>query len=99
MNQATISLTRCELLKSDPPDRVRLVEEYALNMLSSGRTPGSTPLHANSRLADAGMDSLQVVELKFSLDELLGRESEVEMFISNPTIRELAGAIVLAAGL
>jgi hypothetical protein len=99
MNQAIISLTRSDLLKSDPADRVPLIEEYALSLLASGRTAGSTPLDAASRLADAGMDSLQVVELKFSLDELLGRESDVEMFISNPTIHQLAEAIVLASGL
>jgi acyl carrier protein len=99
MNQGTIPLTRSELLQSDPADRVGLVEEYALSLLASGRTPGSTPIHSTTRLADAGMDSLQVVELKFSLDELLGRESDVEMFITNPTIRQLAEAVVLAAGL
>jgi hypothetical protein len=99
MNHGTISLTRSDLLESDPCDRVALVETYVLSLLASTRTSGSTPLEATTHMAEAGMDSLQVVELKFSLDELLGRESDVELFISNPTIGELSRAIVAAAGL
>ena len=45
------------------------------------------------------MDSLQVVELKFSLDELIGRESDVEMFISNPSDPRTLGRDLAAAGL
>jgi acyl carrier protein len=99
MNQETISLTRSDLLESDPSDRVALVETYVLSLLNSARASGATPLEVTTHLAEAGMDSLQVVELKFSLDELIGRESDVEMFISNPTIRELSAAILAAAGL
>jgi acyl carrier protein len=99
MNHGTISLTRHDLLKIEPADRVALVETYVLSLLASTRASGSTPLEVTTHLADAGMDSLQVVELKFSLDELVGRESDVEMFISNPTIGELSAAIIAAAGL
>jgi acyl carrier protein len=99
MNQPPVSLTRSDLLNADSAGRVALVERYALDVLAALRPPAAKLLNGSSRLADTGMDSLQVVELKFSLDELLGQESDVEMFISNPSFRELAESIVRGAGL
>jgi len=99
MKHAPVPPTRQDLLNRDAADRIVLVEQYALDVLESLRPAGSKPLDGASRLADAGMDSMQVVELKFSLDELLGHESDVEMFISNPSIRQLAESIVRASGL
>lgn len=99
MQRPSTPLTHSDLLKTDPADRVAMVERYALEVLAALQPPGAKPLEATSRLADAGMDSLRVVELKFSLDELLGRESDVAIFILNPTIRELAEKTVRAAGL
>lgn len=90
-------LTRQQLTDTPPADRLAKVEEYALALLASLREPGARPLDATSRLADAGVDSIQVVELKFSLDELLGYESDVERYISNPSIRQLAEHIVREA--
>ena len=99
IHHGSVSLTRTQLQESDPHDRVALLQEYALAVLSTLRPPGSAPLDGASRLAESGVDSLQVVELKFSLDELLGRESDVDIFISNPTIRQLAEKMLQAAGL
>jgi len=52
--------------------------------------PNLVVIDASAHLADLGVDSLQVVELKFNLDQLLGEESDVAIIIANPTIRELA---------
>jgi hypothetical protein len=99
MNNAPVPPTHSDLLNGNPADRIALVERYALEVLESSRPPGSKPLDGASRLADAGMDSLQAAELKFALDELTGHESDVELFVSNPTVRQLAESIVRAAGL
>lgn len=92
-------LTRTELLNAAAGDRATLVQDFALEVVTNLRPAGAAPLNGGSRLADAGVDSLQVVELKFSLDELMGRESEVELFISNPSVRQLAEDLLRAAGL
>lgn len=91
--------TREQLRQADPAGRALIVEKYAIDLLTSLRESGSVPIEPDSRLADAGVDSLQAVELKYSLDELLGNESDVDLFISNPTIRSLAEELVRRARL
>jgi len=51
----------------------------------------------NTRLADLAIDSIQLVELKFVLDQLVGKELDVNLFITNPTVHELAGNIAAIA--
>jgi len=83
-----IQLTHGDLRSANSDDRARLLEEYLLAVIASLRPPGAASIDAH--LADLGIDSLQVVELKFNLDQLLGEESDVAIIIANPTIRELA---------
>ncbi|HEY4085643.1 MAG TPA: acyl carrier protein [Bryobacteraceae bacterium] len=91
--------TRDQLRQADPAGRVLIVENYAIDLLTSLRESGSGSIEPGSHLADVGVDSLQAVELKYSLDELLGNESDVDLFISNPTIRTLAEELVRRARL
>ena len=60
--------TREQLRQADPAFRAIIVQNYAIDLIESQRQSGSAPLEASSRLADLGVDSLQVVELKYALD-------------------------------
>jgi acyl carrier protein len=90
-------LTKAQLAGAPADERVRLVEAHLLASIRALH-PGST-VDASCRLADLAIDSLQVVELKFGLDQVLGQEVDVELIISNPTVGELAANSVRAAGL
>ena len=85
-----IQLTHGDLRSANSDDRARLLEEYLLAVIASLRPPDAANIDSSAHLADLGVDSLQVVELKFNLDQLLGEESDVAIIIANPTIRELA---------
>jgi acyl carrier protein len=92
-------LTHAELAAAPANERVRLIEAFLLASISALK-PGSTEtIDASRQLADLGIDSLQVVELKFGLDQVLGQEVDVELIISNPTVGELAANSLHAAGL
>lgn len=92
-------LTKEEWQRAGSADRERLLEKYTIHVLTSLLQPSGTPIEPESHLADLAVDSLQAVELKYSLDELLGNESDVDLFISNPTIRHLAAELVRRAEL
>jgi acyl carrier protein len=90
-------LTHAELAAAPANDRVRLVEAFLLASIAALHP--ETSVDASRHLADLGIDSLQVVELKFGLDQVLGQELDVELIVSNPTIGELAANSLRAAGL
>jgi acyl carrier protein len=92
-------LTNAQLAAAPADERVRLVETYLLASISALKPDSAEAIAASHRLADLGIDSLQVVELKFGLDLVLGQELEVELIINNPTVGELAADSVRAAGL
>jgi len=92
-------LTHAQLRGADSEARVRLLEAYLLASIQALKPDAPGTVDASSRLADLAIDSLQVVELKFGLDQVLGEELDVELIISNPTIAELAARGVRAAGL
>ncbi len=92
-------LTKAELTAAPGADRARLVEDYLLASIRALPREGTAEIDGSSHLADLAIDSLQVVELKFGLDQLLGQELDIELIISNPTVRELAAGSVQAAGL
>jgi acyl carrier protein len=91
--------TREQLRQAEPALRAGIVQDYAVDLIEAQRQPGSPPVDPTARLADLGVDSLQAVELKYSLDELLGHESDVDLFISNPTLQVLAEEMVRRANL
>ena len=97
-DQYPAPLTHAQLADAPADQRVSLVEAY---LLASIRTmlPQAGTVDASSRLADLAIDSLQIVELKFGLDQALGQEVDIELIISNPSISELAAKSVRAAGL
>jgi len=92
-------LTKAQLAGAPADERVRLVEAYLLASISALRPAATGTVDASCRLADLAIDSLQIVELKFGLDQVLGQEVDIELIISNPTVGELAASSVRAAGL
>lgn len=92
-------LTHARLAASPPEQRARLVEEFLLTTIDTLWPDRTTPLDASFRLGDLKIDSLQIVELKFELDQILGVEADIELIIDNPTIRELAANSVRSVGL
>ena len=96
-----MQLTRENLLGAPPPERARLVEAYLLGSVRALRAAGGADgqVTADTPLADLAIDSIQVVELKFGLDQLVGIELDVELILTNPTIRELSEYSVVDAGL
>jgi acyl carrier protein len=92
-------LTNVQLAGAPADARVGLVEAYLLASIRA-LNPGSTAqVDTASRLADLSIDSLQIIELKFGLDQLLGQEVDIELVITNPSIGTLAATSVQAAGL
>lgn len=91
--------THEQLRQADPAVRALIVQNYAIDLIKAHGQSGSAPVEPSARLADLGVDSLQAVELKYALDELLGHESDVDVFISNPSVRELAEEMVRRANL
>jgi len=92
-------LTHAQLAAAPADQRVPLIEAYLLATIRALH-PGSTESpDASCQLADLAIDSLQIVELKFGLDQALGKEIDIELIISNPTVRELAANSVRDAGL
>jgi acyl carrier protein len=88
-----------QLQLADPAARALIVENHAIELIKGLRQPDSIVVDPSSRLADLGIDSLDAVELKYSLDELLGSESDTDVFIRNPSIREMAEELVRQANL
>jgi len=87
-------LTHAQLTAAPAEARVGLVEAYLIASIAALRQDATPVANTSSRLADIGIDSIQVVELKFGLDQLLGRELDVERILTNPTISELAAGCV-----
>ena len=85
-----IRLTHADLRSASSAQRAQLLEDYLIASIVALRPPDAPGVDPSSHLADLGIDSLQVVELKFGLDELLGDESDVAIIVANPTIRDLA---------
>lgn len=92
-----VFLTKAQLAAALADQRVGMVESYLLASIRALKSDEAVSVDSSSRLADLAIDSLQIIELKFSLDQLLGRETDVELIISNPTVGELAAGSVLAA--
>jgi len=92
-------LTNTQLVGAPAETRAHLVEAYLLASISALHPEAAGSLDASHQLADIGIDSLQIVELKFGLDQVLGHEVDVELIVSNPTVGELAANAVQAAGL
>ena len=92
-------LSNAQLTAAPADKRVCLVEMYLLASINALKPDVAETIDGSRRLADLGIDSLQVVELKFGLDQVLGQELDVELIINNPTVVELAAESVRAAGL
>ena len=92
-------VTHEDLLNIPAADRVQFVESYVVASIAAFRPAGAAAFDASAHLSDLAIDSLQVVELKLGLDQLLGRELDVGIIVANPTIHELAEEGLRACGL
>ncbi|WP_454759746.1 acyl carrier protein [Caulobacter segnis] len=98
-DQVLEQLTHARLAAAPPEQRAHLVEAFLLATIAGPRPDQAKPADASARLGDLAIDSLQIVELKFELDQVLGVEADIELIIDNPTIRELAVNGVRSVGL
>lgn len=100
MNEANpIQLTNAQLVAALPEERASLVEAYLCASIEALHPDETIAVDPSSTLADLSIDSLQIVELKFGLDQLLGKEVDIELVITNPSLRQLAVNSVRDAGL
>jgi hypothetical protein len=78
-------------------ERVHLVETSMTAWILATRPGQPVWFDGGTHLADLAIDSIQLVELKFALDQLTGTELAVDVFIANPTVHELAENIAAIA--
>jgi hypothetical protein len=78
-------------------ERAQLVETQITTSVRALRPGQPAWFDGNTHLADLAIDSIQLVELKFALDQLAGTELDISLFITNPTVHELAGNIAAIA--
>jgi hypothetical protein len=93
----TTTTTRDTFRTASPDERVRLVEHLLETSLRALRPGQPAWFDGTTRLASLAIDSIQLVELKFALEELVGMELDVNVFIVNPTVHELAMSVAAAA--
>lgn len=98
IDQDPALLTHQSLIGASVADRPTLVVSYLVAAIHALRPDGGA-VEPDTRLADLAIDSLQIVELKFGLDQLIGSELDIEVIIANPTVRELAVESLRRAGL
>lgn len=92
--------THQQLLDAPASERADIVAAYLLASVRALKSePGTAKIGLDTQLSDLAIDSIQVVELKFGLDQLVGTELDVDLVVTNPTVRQLAERSVAAAGL
>jgi acyl carrier protein len=92
-----MTVTHETFLAAGPDARVQLIESQIADSLEALRPDQPASFDGSTRLADLAIDSIQLVEMKFALDQLVGLDLDVSVFISNPTLHELATSIAAAA--
>jgi hypothetical protein len=92
-----MTATHESFLAAGPDERVRLVEDLFTTSLKALRPGHPAAFDGTTHLADLAIDSIQLVELKFALDQLVGVDLDVSVFIANPTVHELAVSVAAAA--
>ena len=70
--------------------RRQLVEDLIVTRVRSFRPGEPARFDGNTHLSDLGIDSIQLVELKFAVEQLVGRELDASLLIVNPSVHELA---------
>ena len=93
----TMTVTHETFLAAGPDQRVQLVEDLITESLKALRPGQPVSFDGTTRIADLAIDSIQLVEMKFALDQLVGEDLDVSVFIANPTVHELATSVAAAA--
>ena len=91
-----MTATHDDFRAAGPDERVQLVEHQIVTSLQALRPGQPVQFDGQTHLADLSIDSIQLVELKFALDQLVGVELDVSLFIANPTVHELATSAAAA---
>lgn len=92
-----MTVTHETFLTAGPDQRVQLVETLIADSLKGLRPGQPASFDGTTHLADLAIDSIQLVEMKFALDQLVGVDLDVSVFIANPTVHELAVNVAAAA--
>lgn len=92
-----MTVTHDTFLAAGADERVQLVETLITDSLKALRPGQPVSFDGTTHLADLAIDSIQLVELKFALDQLAGVDLDVSVFIANPTLHELATSVAAAA--
>jgi acyl carrier protein len=92
-----MTATPVQFRQASRDERARLVEELIVTRVRSFRPDDPAWFDGDTHLSDLAIDSIQLVELKFAVDELVGQEIDVNLLIVNPTVHELAGQIAALA--
>jgi hypothetical protein len=77
-------------------ERAQLVQHQIVTSIRALRPGQPEWFDGDTHLADLAIDSIQLVELKFALDQLVGVDLDVIVFIANPTVHELARSVAAA---
>ena len=91
-----MTATHDDFRAAAPDERAQLVENLIASSLRALRPDQPAALDGSTHLADLAIDSIQLVELKFALDQLVGVDLDVSLFIANPTVHGLATSVAAA---
>lgn len=84
------TVTHDDFRAAGAEERVQIAEQLITSWILGTRPGQPAWFDGNTHLADLAIDSIQLVELKFALDQLAGMEVDVSVFIANPTVSGLA---------
>jgi acyl carrier protein len=88
-----MTVTHDEFRAAPEAERVQIAESLITTWILGTRPGQPAWFDGNTRLADLAIDSIQLVEMKFALDQFAGMELDVNIIITNPTVHELAESI------
>jgi acyl carrier protein len=92
-----MTVTPEEFRAARADERAKIAEDVMTTFIQAIRPGQPAWFNGNTHLADLAIDSIQLVELKFLLDQLAGTDLDVNLFIVNPTVHELAANIAAMA--
>ena len=93
-----MTVTHATFLAAGAAERVQLVETLIGDSLKTLRPGQPVSFDGTTRLSELAIDSIQLVEIKFALDQLVGVDLDVSVFVTDPTVHELAKTVAAAAG-
>jgi acyl-CoA synthetase (AMP-forming)/AMP-acid ligase II/cytochrome P450/acyl carrier protein len=81
------------LLNTQPAQRKMLVLAFMKTFIARALESDPSMIDGSQQLDALGVDSIRLVDLKLELDNLVQQEIDVDDFMSNPTVAELASIV------